>query len=164
MPAHPPTGVPQTSVSRDHGSSLERHKHPARLLFKTRLLILVIVIFGPLGNVMLGKGMKRIGTETSWAIGDLVHTLVRILSSGYIWLGVASLLTFFVAYLLVLTWADYSYVQPASAISYAVVALLSYFLLGEIVSPLRLAGIAVICLGVFVVGRTQSHTAERNSH
>ncbi|HEY4901536.1 MAG TPA: DMT family transporter [Terriglobales bacterium] len=163
-PADLQTGIPQSLEDREHRSSLEHHKHPTRLLFKTRLLILVIVIFGPLGNVMLGKGMKRIGTETSWAIGDLLHTLTRILSSGYIWLGVASLLTFFVAYLLVLTWADYSYVQPASAISYAVVALLSYFLLGEIISPLRLAGIAVICLGVFVVGRTHSHTAERKSH
>jgi uncharacterized membrane protein len=161
MPAPPQAEVPRAMQNPDHGSSLDHLRNPARIHMKTRLLILVIVIFGPLGNVMLGKGMKRIGPETSWAFSDLLHTLAQILSSGYIWLGVASLLTFFVAYLMVLTWADYSYVQPASAISYAVVALLSYFILGEIVSPLRLAGISVICLGVFVVGRTASHTAER---
>jgi drug/metabolite transporter (DMT)-like permease len=52
-------------------------------------------------------------------------------------------------------------VQPASAFSYAIVALLSYFLLGEAVSPLRWAGIVVICVGVFVVGRTPHRTTEK---
>jgi len=133
-----------------------------RLHLKTYLLILVMTIAGPLGNLMLGKGMKNIGKVTTKisSPGELVHVLARILSSGTIWLGIASLLTFFVAYMLVLSWADYSYVQPASAIAYGVVALLATLLLGEVVSPLRWAGIAIICLGVFVVGHTNPRTTE----
>jgi drug/metabolite transporter (DMT)-like permease len=131
------------------------------LHLKTYLLILFMVLFAPLGNVLLSKGMKGIGSAKNWAPADLLHILVKILTSGYIWLGIACLHAFFVAYMLVLTWADYSYVQPASAFSYAVVALLSYFLLGEIVPPLRWAGIAVICVGVFVVGRTPPRTTEK---
>ncbi len=135
----------------------------SRLHVKTYLLILVMIIAGPLGNLMLGKGMKSIGKVTTRisSPGELLHVLGRILSSGTIWLGIASLLTFFVAYMLVLSWADYSYVQPASAIAYGVVALLATLLLGEVVSPLRWAGIAVICLGVFVVGHTNPRTTER---
>ncbi len=129
------------------------------LTIKTRLLLLVIVTFGPLGNVLLGKGMKKIGSANAWTFSDALPVLGHILSSVYLWLGIASLLTFFVAYLIVLTWADYSYVQPASAFSYAVVALLSYLLLGEVVSPLRLTGIGVICLGVLIVSRTSATTA-----
>jgi drug/metabolite transporter (DMT)-like permease len=49
-------------------------------------------------------------------------------------------------------------VQPASSLAYGMVALLGYLMLGEKVSPLRWAGIAVICLGVFVVGRTNPRT------
>jgi drug/metabolite transporter (DMT)-like permease len=131
------------------------------LHFKTFVLILFMVLFGPLGNVLLSKGMKGIGSAKNWAPADVLPILVKILTSGYIWLGIAFLLAFFVAYMLVLTWADYSYVQPASAFSYAVVALLSYFLLGEAVPALRWAGIAVICLGVFVVGRTPPRTTEK---
>jgi uncharacterized membrane protein len=133
-----------------------------RLHFKTYLLILVMIIVGPFGNLMLAKGMKNIGKVTAEVSspGELLHIFVRILSSGTIWLGIASLLTFFVAYMLVLSWADYSYVQPASAMAYAVVALLATLLLGEVVSPIRWAGIAVICLGVFVVGRTNPRTTE----
>jgi drug/metabolite transporter (DMT)-like permease len=136
------------------------------LHLKTYVLIGVMIIAGPLGNVLLGKGMKGIGTPTIWPPAQLLHTAQQILGSGSIWLGITSLIAFFVAYMLALSWADYSFVQPASSLAYGVVALLSYLLLGERVSPLRWAGIAVICLGVFVVGRTDprttGHTAERD--
>jgi len=120
-----------------------------------------MISFAPLGNVLLSKGMKGIGSAKNWTLADVFPIFLKILSSGYIWLGIACLLSFFVAYMLVLTWADYSYVQPASAFSYAIVAVLSYLLLGEVVSPLRWAGIAVICVGVFVVGRTPHRTTEK---
>ncbi len=136
-------------------------KDSAGLHLKTYLLILFMVLFAPLGNVLLSKGMKDVGSAKNWALADTFHIFIRIITSGYIWLGIACLLTFFVAYMLILTWADYSYVQPASAFSYAVVALLGYFLLGEVVTPLRWAGIAVICAGVFVVGRTHPRTTEK---
>jgi drug/metabolite transporter (DMT)-like permease len=133
--------------------------------FKTYLLIGVMIIAGPLGNVMLGKGMKGIGALAIWPPMELLHAGETILSSPSIWLGIASLITFFVAYMLALSWADYSFVQPASSLAYGVVALLGYLMLGEHVSLMRWAGIAVICLGVFVVGRTNpkttSHTAEK---
>ncbi len=128
------------------------------LHLKTYLMIAVMVIAGPLGNVLLGKGMKHVGALLLWPFAALLHTAANILSSASIWLGICSLITFFVAYMLVLSWADYSFVQPASSLAYGVVALLGYLMLGERVSPLRWAGIAVICLGVFVVGRTNPRT------
>jgi drug/metabolite transporter (DMT)-like permease len=127
---------------------------------KTFLLILVMVIAGPLGNALLGKGMKHAGKLVIWPPSDALHTAFRVFGVGSIWLGVASLLTFFLANLLVLTWADYSFVLPASSMGYGVVALLGYFMLGEPVSPLRWLGIAIICLGVFVVGQTSPRSAE----
>ncbi len=105
--------------------------------------------------------MKGVGSAKNWAPGDIYRIFISTMTSGYIWLGIACLLTFFIAYMLVLTWADYSYVQPASAFSYAVVALLGYFLLGEAVPPLRWAGILIICAGVFIVSRTHPRTTEK---
>jgi drug/metabolite transporter (DMT)-like permease len=132
----------------------------AGLHFKTSLLILLMVIFGPLGNVLLGKGMKTIGTVTHGSLTALLRVLGQILRSEAIWLGIACLAAFFVAYMLVLSWADYSYVQPASSFAYVVVALLSHVVLHEIVTPTRWLGVLVICLGVFVVGQTPPRTTE----
>jgi drug/metabolite transporter (DMT)-like permease len=130
------------------------------LHLKTYCMILIMVVFGPLGNVLLGKGMKNVGSAVSWAPSELPHIIASVLTSGYIWLGISSLLTFFVAYMLILSWADFSYVQPASSVALLVVALLGYFYLGERIAPLHWAGIAVICLGVFVVGNTPPRTTE----
>jgi drug/metabolite transporter (DMT)-like permease len=132
----------------------------AGLHVKTYLLILLMVIFGPLGNVLLGKGMKRIGPANVGTVATVLELLSRILRSGTIWLGIGALITFFVAYTLVLSWADYSYVQPASSVAYGVVALLAHFMLREVVTPMRWVGILIICLGVLVVGHTPPRTTE----
>ena len=125
---------------------------------KTYVMLFFIVLFAPLGNVLLGKGMQHVGSAKNWSAVELLPIFAHVLSSGYIWLGIACLLTFFVSHMLLLTWADYSYVQPSTALSYATVAVLSYLLLGEIVSPLRWSGIALVCLGVLIVGRTPHNT------
>jgi len=131
------------------------------LHLKTYLSILIMVFFGPLGNVLLGKGMKRIGAVAIRTPAELIHTLLLVFSSSVIWLGIASLITFFVTYMLVLSWADYSYVQPASSIAYGVVALLGHFLLKEVITPTRWLGVLVICLGVFIVSGTPPRTTEQ---
>jgi hypothetical protein len=132
--------------------------HTRRLQLKTIPLILISIILGPLGNVFLGKAMKSVGSLSSARILDLVPIASRVLMSGYIWLGILCLLVFFTVHMLLLTWADYSYVQPATSLSYVSITLLSYLLLGEVISPLRWLGVTVICLGVFLVGRTSPST------
>jgi drug/metabolite transporter (DMT)-like permease len=133
-----------------------------KLRNKTYTCIVLMVLFGPLGNALLGKGMKSVGTLRVHGVGQAVDTFLRIFSTGSIWLGIAFLIGFFVAYSLVLTWADYSYVQPASAGAYAVVALWGHFLLHESVTPMRWAGVAVICLGVLFVGNTHPRTTDHH--
>jgi len=134
--------------------SNKRMKAGPGVHLKTYLAIIVIVIFAPLGNVLFGKGMKGVRSAATWTVHDLGPVIAQVLTNEYIWLGIACMLTFFVAYMMILSWADYSYVQPSSALSYGTVALLSHFLLGEFISPLRWLGVLVICTGVFIVGRT----------
>ena len=106
--------------------------------------------------------MKRVGAVVVGTPTEAQHTLIAVFSSSLIWLGIASLITFFVTYMLVLSWADYSYVQPASSIAYGIAALLSHFWLREVISPLRWLGVLVICLGVFIVSGTPPRTTERS--
>ena len=94
---------------------------------------------------------------------DLDEGPDRIDFGGTIWIAIGLLLSYFIAYLLVLSWADYSYVQPASSASYVLIALLAHFVLHETISPVRWLGVAVICTGVFVVGHTHPKTPEHHS-
>ena len=142
----------ESAVETDHVT------HTRRLQLKTIPLILISIVSGPLGNVFLGKGMKRVGAVTSATTSEWFSFAVHALTAGYVWLGIACLLTFFIAHMLLLTWADYSYVQPATSLSYFFLTVLSYFVLGETISPLRWLGVSVICLGVFIVGRTAPST------
>jgi drug/metabolite transporter (DMT)-like permease len=131
------------------------------LHLKTFVLLLVMVTFGPLGDAFLGKGMRRLETAGMKSPADLFHFFLRAFSSETVWIGIILLATFFAAYTLVLSWADFSFVQPASSLSYAIVALLGHYFLSEFVSPTRWIGIFIICAGVLVVGTTPPRTTER---
>src|SRR5215472_6156530 len=123
---------------------------------KTYALLASMVFFSSLGNVLLSRGMKQTGEIVDFSPAALFVVFVKTFTNGSIWLGILSLLIFFVSYLLLLSWADFSYVQPASAIGYALVAVLGYFVLGEFVSPTRWLGVLIICAGVALVGWTGS--------
>src|SRR5271154_2234172 len=132
------------------------------LHLKTFVLLLVMVTFGPLGDAFLGKGMRRLDTVGIRTPSDVLHFFLRAFSSGTVWAGILLLVAFFAAYTLVLSWADFSFVQPASSFAYAIVALLGHYFLGEFVSTRRWIGIATICLGVLFVGNTALRTTERH--
>lgn len=127
---------------------------------KTYALLGMMVIFGSVGNVLLSRGMKELGGLHGWSFEGVWLFFVRTFSSGTIWLGIAMLLLFFISYLLVLSWADFSYVSPASAVGYGLVAVLGYLFLGEHVPPVRWLGIVLICAGVVLVGRTHPNAKE----
>jgi uncharacterized membrane protein len=130
------------------------------LHLKTIALIIFMVSVAPLGDTFLGKGMKQVGKMPDWSPAHFFGFFFRAFTSSTIWTGIGLLLAYFIAYLLVLSWADYSYVLPASSISSLLIALLAYFVLHETITPTRWVGVAVISLGVFVVGHTHPRTTE----
>jgi drug/metabolite transporter (DMT)-like permease len=125
---------------------------------KTYIVLLLMVSVGTLGNVALDKGMKDAGTVDISSRAAILKSLLQILTSRDIWTGIALMLAFMVCHMLVLSWADFSFVMPFSAVSYALVPLAGYFWLGEAVHPARWAGIALIVLGVLLVSRTPPRT------
>jgi uncharacterized membrane protein len=129
---------------------------------RTYLLLATMVFFSSIGNVLLSKGMRQVGEVDDFSPVALLSVFLKTFMNSSIWLGIFSLLLFFVSYLLLLSWADLSYVQPASAIGYAVVALLGYLLLGESVSPTRWMGVLFICGGVALVGGTDPSTTRND--
>src|SRR5262245_64643561 len=118
-----------------------------------------MVFFSSIGNVLLSKGMKEVGEIAEFSPAVMLSAFSKTFTNGSIWMGILSLLLFFVSYLILLSWADLSYVLPASAIGYPLVALLGYLLLGESVSSVRWFGVLFICGGVAFVSGTEPSTA-----
>lgn len=129
-----------------------------RVRLKTYVMIVLMVLFGPTGDALLRDGMKQTGGVSMASVWSIFKGLELGFQNGMVWMGMLSLIIFFVCYLLVLSWADYSFVGPASAVSYAVVTFLGWVALGETVPSLRWVGVLVICLGVFLVGHTPPRT------
>lgn len=127
------------------------------LRVRTLGLVVLMVLCTSTGDVLLKGGMRSIG-PVRFEPAALVSTFAKTVTSGMIWLGIACLLSAMMCYLMLLSWADYSYVMPASSFGYAVVALMGMLVLREDVTSVRWAGVALICLGVALVGRTEPRT------
>jgi drug/metabolite transporter (DMT)-like permease len=127
---------------------------------KTYVLLLLMVLFGSVGNTILSKGMKDVGDLDLSHVHTIAAGAVGVLTSGAVWTGIALMLLFMVCHMLVLSWADYSFVMPFSAVAYALVPLLGYLFLHEQVSAARWIGIVLIFLGVLLINRTPSRTTQ----
>jgi drug/metabolite transporter (DMT)-like permease len=125
---------------------------------KTYVMLVLMVLAASSGNVLLGKGMKQPGEIRVWSTAGVTTLFVKAFANSCVWLGIGCLLVFLVSFMVVLSWAEYSFVMPASSSSYAVTALMSHWLLGEIVTAERWAGVVLICLGVVLVTGTPFNT------
>lgn len=115
-------------------------------------MLLIAVCFGASGQMLIKTGINEIVKETGklegliGLIGAFTHPKVF---AGFGCYGVSSLL-----YLKVLEKSDLSYAYPMIASSYVIVTILSYFFFREQIPPLRIVGLALVCLGVALIGQS----------
>jgi uncharacterized membrane protein len=128
-----------------------------RLRIKTLIMVLAMVVCANVGDLLLKRGMSQVGAVQLTASG-LAQAFRFTVTNGTIWGGIFFLTGFMVSYTTVVSWADYSYVKPASAFGYALLTLLAVVFLHESVSPRRWVGVVLICAGVLLVGQTKPRT------
>src|SRR5271169_3611343 len=131
--------------------------HERKLRVKTLFMVSLMVVCANTGDLLLKRGMSRIG-EVQPTVAGLARAFPLTMSNGSIWIGICFLSGFMLSYMTVLSWADYSYVMPAGAFGYAILTLLAVILLHETVSPRRWFGVILICVGVLLVGQTKPRT------
>jgi drug/metabolite transporter (DMT)-like permease len=120
-------------------------------------MVLLMVVCANTGDLLLKRGMSRIG-EVAISFPGLTQALNSTIHNGTIWLGILFLIGFTLCYMTAVSWADYSYVMPAGAFGYAVQTVLAVVVLHEVVTPKRWIGVAMICIGVLLVGQTKPNT------
>jgi uncharacterized membrane protein len=133
--------------------------HELRVRIKTLVMILVMVLCANVGDLMLKRGMTKIGAVQLSPAG-LEHAFRLTVTNGTIWIGILFLIGFTISYMTVMSWADYSYVMPAGAFGYALLTLLAVIFLHERVSARRWVGVVLICIGVLLVAQTKPRTTE----
>jgi drug/metabolite transporter (DMT)-like permease len=124
------------------------------LNYKKYLVLFAITCFGSTGDALLKRGMNDFGPVD---LHNVLH-VVTALGNPWILIGILSLIVFFASYLIALSWADLSYVLPATALGYVVVTLLGKYFLHENVSALRWLGVMLVSCGVGWVTRGPSLT------
>jgi drug/metabolite transporter (DMT)-like permease len=119
------------------------------------LVLIGVGLLGPIGDSLLSRGMKEGG---GIAVSH-VHTILFSITNPWVGGGIVLLLGFLASYMMALSWADLTYVLPATSLGYVLLAFIARFLLHEQISLTRWLGILLIAVGVGCVasGPSSSH-------
>jgi drug/metabolite transporter (DMT)-like permease len=124
------------------------------------LILLAVMLTASVGDTLLSHGMTQVG-PVSMARLDL---LLAALRNPWVITGILCLLGFFASYLTALSWADLTFVLPATAFGYVVVAFLAKYWQHETITVYRWVGILLIVCGVGFVANGPSLTEHKPQH
>jgi drug/metabolite transporter (DMT)-like permease len=111
----------------------------------------IVILAGTGGELLAAHAMKqsaRLQVIGGSAVGLLLQ---RGFGLGTMWVGLILQALGFFTLLALLSWADVSFVFPATALNYVVGAAGSALFLREHVDRMRWAGVLLVCIGVAVI-------------
>jgi drug/metabolite transporter (DMT)-like permease len=124
------------------------------------LILLAVMLTAAVGDTLLSHGMAQVGPVSLAHLG----LLLAALRNPWVITGILCLLGFFASYLTALSWADLTFVLPATAFGYVVVAFLAKYWQHETITVYRWLGILLIVCGVGFVANGPSLTLHESQH
>jgi drug/metabolite transporter (DMT)-like permease len=121
------------------------------MTLRTAVVLAITVLANTGGEIAVTRAMKDFGEVKNFRVAALLTLFGQVFRSGWMWLAIGLLTLGFFSLLTVLSWADVSFVIPATALSYVVGGLGAKFLLGERLTAARWGGIVLVALGVALV-------------
>lgn len=151
-------------------------EEPSRKL-PTIIIMMIGVTSLTFGDLVMSLAMRRVGPVSlaeweRWRTGEgsvkllateIYHLGWAIFTEPLIWLGIGCLLVFLVLWIVSLSWSDLTFVMPLTALTYVLNAILVGPFLGEVVTPLRWLGTALIAIGVMLVSIDSGKAAAEKS-
>ena len=116
-------------------------------------LILIGVMLTAFAQIFLKKGMMSLG-HFDFAWSNALSVVMAAALNPAIILGVSCQAISLVVWMLVLSRVEVSFAYPFTSLGYVVVAAIGYWTFQEQLNGYRISGIALICLGVFLVSRS----------
>jgi multidrug transporter EmrE-like cation transporter len=115
-------------------------------------LILTGVLLNAAAQLALKQGMRQVG-HFEFAMANLVPIGLQVGLNPFVALGLFCYVVSVAVWLLVLSRVEVGLAYPMLSIGYVVNALLAWRLFGEELTLTRIAGIVVICFGVWLLSR-----------
>ena len=114
------------------------------MTFRKYLVLAGVTLCASVGDSLLSHGMKQVGSISLSHFSDLILAVLN----PSVALGILLLLGFFASYMIALSWADLTYVLPATSLGYVLLTLIAKFFLHETVTTSRWIGVLLISAGV----------------
>jgi drug/metabolite transporter (DMT)-like permease len=115
--------------------------------------ILSGVVLNATAQLLLKAGTNAIG-RFEYAAPEIGRVALRFAVEPHIAAGVACYVVSLVVWLLGLSRVEVSVAYPMLSLGYVINALGAAYLLGEMMTPMRIVGIGAIILGVLLVARS----------
>ena len=115
-------------------------------------MILLGVLLNAAAQLALKAGMNRIG-HFDFALANALPIGWQVSTNPFVALGLVCYVVSVGVWLLVLSRVEVSLAYPMLSIGYVVNALIAWCFMGEALTATKIAGIATICFGVWLLAR-----------
>jgi multidrug transporter EmrE-like cation transporter len=115
-------------------------------------LIFASLFFNVAAQLLLRSAMIAIGSVTNRE--ELIASFPAIVSNVKLWLGVSSFVVSTFFWIMALSKFEVSFAYAFLSLGFVFVTIFAFFVFHEHVTPLRVVGIALICVGIICVSRS----------
>jgi len=119
---------------------------------KTIAIALLVPVIGTLGQLFLKFGMSQIGSIKRSDFDNPVSLMLTVFTNTWILMAIPLYFCGFLIWLIVLSKLNLSYAYGFLALTYVLIPLISWLVLGESIPTLRWFGIGGVCISVLIIG------------
>lgn len=122
-------------------------------MLKNYLLIFLSIILSVIAQTLLKIGMSKGGVISSVSFDTILPLIWRMGTNIFVIAGLSLYVIGTFVWLILLSRLDLSFLFPFGALQYFIIYLISYFFLGEHITLGRIAGVALIMVGIVIISR-----------
>ncbi len=116
-------------------------------------LLMTGVLLNAGAQLLLKAGTNSVGAF-EYSTANIIPVGWKLVTEPHIMGGLACYVISVVVWIMALSRVEVSIAYPLLSVGYVVNAIAAYYLFGEAVTPMRLSGIAIIIVGVWIVARS----------
>jgi multidrug transporter EmrE-like cation transporter len=116
-------------------------------------LILLGVFLNAGAQIALKQGMRAIGVF-GFSLENVAPIGIKAASSPFVLTGLLCYVVSVIVWMMVLSRVEVSFAYPLLSVGYIVAAVAGRMFFGETLDSARCAGIALICVGVYMITRS----------